>query len=264
MRVLSYETGSSGWTDELTAFHEELSDGSHYIDVASRRHAIRALARWLPNPQGTVMDIGCSSGYMLRDLRRHFPRLSLLGADYVPGPLETLSASLPAVPLLQFDLVKCPLPSDCLDAAVLLNVFEHIKDDHAAAAQVFRILGPGGVAVVEVPAGPHLYDVYDKQLLHFRRYTLESATSLLQRAGFEIIEESHLGCFLYPAFWFVKKRNQRFLEAPPEVQRRIVSRNIVSSASSPLPGAVLRLEAALRPYVRYPFGIRCLVTARKP
>jgi hypothetical protein len=26
---------------------------------------------------------------------------------------------------------------------------------------------------------------------------------------------------------------------------------------------VLRLEAALRPWVRYPFGIRCLITARK-
>ena len=49
-------------------------------------------------------------------------------------------------------------------------MLEHVEDDQAAIRQVYRILQPGGVAVIEVPAGPDLYDIYDRQLMHHRRY----------------------------------------------------------------------------------------------
>jgi ubiquinone/menaquinone biosynthesis C-methylase UbiE len=37
---------------------------------------------------------------------------------------------------------------------------EHIEDDREAIKQVYRILKPGGVAVIEVPAGPQLFDIF--------------------------------------------------------------------------------------------------------
>ena len=43
--VLAYEVGQSGWTDELTTFHEETAGDDHYIDRASRRHAAGELRR---------------------------------------------------------------------------------------------------------------------------------------------------------------------------------------------------------------------------
>jgi SAM-dependent methyltransferase len=260
--VLSYSPGSSGWTDELTDFHEENTDGTHFIDVASRLHTLRSLARWTA-PSATIMDIGCSSGYMLRDLRERFPQATVLGADYIRGPLEKLAVAMPGIPLLQFNLVECPLPDRCLDAVVLLNVLEHIQDDAAAARQVCRLLRPGGIAVIEVPAGPHLFDIYDRQLLHFRRYDLRGLEQMLRGAGLDILESSHLGVLLYPFFSAVKRRNRRFLSAPPEEQRRRVSSNIVQSGRSPLAGFVMGMEARLRPWIPYPCGIRCLVTARR-
>ena len=44
------------------------------------------------------------------------------------------------------------------------------------------MLKPGGVAVIEVPAGPELFDDYDRQLQHFRRYTLRGICSVVERA----------------------------------------------------------------------------------
>ena len=262
-RVLSYETGSSGWTDELTTFHEETSAGTHFIDVASREHALRTAARWMPSPHAVMMDIGCSSGYMIRDLKRRFPQALVMGADYVRGPLEKLSAAMTDVPLLQFNLVECPLPDRSIDVAVLINVLEHIEEDRAAAGQVHRILRPGGIAIVEVPAGPDLFDIYDRQLLHFRRYDARGIEKILRAAGLEIVERSHLGFFLYPFFRATKRRNQRYMNAPPEEQRRMVARAIVNSGVSVVPRTVMRVEAWLRPWISYPCGIRCLVTARK-
>jgi ubiquinone/menaquinone biosynthesis C-methylase UbiE len=262
--VLAYDASTSGWTDELTSFHQDTAGDKHYIDIASRNHAIAALSRSIKTDSAVIIDIGCSSGSMLRTLRERLPKATLIGADYISGPLLGLAASLPGIPFLQFNLVNCPLFSNSVDAVILLNVLEHIEDDFAAMQQAFRITKPGGVVVIEVPAGPHLFDIYDKQLMHFRRYTLKSLCEKLQRAGLHIEERSHLGVFVYPPFAIVKKRNQRYMNCSDEIQRQIVAKNITQASSSPLMNAVMRAEEMLRPYAHYPVGIRCLVTCRKP
>ena len=123
---------------------------------------------------------------------------------------------------------------------------------------------PGGVVVIEVPAGPSLYDVYDKTLMHFRRYTLRSACALFRGAGFQILNKSHLGFFVYPPFWLVKQRNKRFLSQDEAVQRRVVAGNIRATGGSWMFHAVMRMERFLGRFVSYPIGIRCLLTCRKP
>jgi SAM-dependent methyltransferase len=263
--VLSYDDiGPIAWNDELTEVHEEVAGDDHYIERASREHTADQLRHWLVQPTASIMDIGCSSGSFLRLLRSRFPNSSIVGADCVRAPLERLSRSMQNIPLLHFDLLKCPWPDESFDALVLLNVLEHIEDDLGAARQALRILRPGGVAVIEVPAGPGLYDVYDQELMHFRRYRMADLLNTLRTAGFEIVEQSHLGFFLYPGFWLVKKRNRRYLNASPEIKREVVRSDIGRYRSSPLMHSIMRAEAKLRKLIRYPFGIRCLVTCRKP
>lgn len=259
-RVLAYGATNSGWTDGLTAFHEEAAGDSHYIDVASRREALDSLRRHLHSPQPVIMDVGCSSGFLLPELKRHFPSSTVIGADYVYGPLDRLSTRLPGIPLLQFDLTECPLPNACVDAVVLLNVLEHIEDDLRAMQQVQRVLKPGGIAVIEVPAGPQLYDLYDKQLMHHRRYSMIELQRKLKQAGLRTVDRSHLGFFLYPGFWIAKRIGQIRRNAGDQRQKRIVERRIKTGRSSALLGAIMSFESALRRTIYYPFGIRCLVT----
>jgi ubiquinone/menaquinone biosynthesis C-methylase UbiE len=261
--ILAYDVGESGWTDDLTSFHEDIAGDSHYIDRASRAHALEALRRFLPRQPSVVMDIGCSSGYMLETMKANLPGATIIGADYVRGPLEQLAQRMPDVPLLQFDLTRCPLPSGCLDAVVLLNVLEHIEDDLAAIRQVARILKPGGIAVIELPAGPDLYDIYDKRLLHFRRYRMDDLVAKLQSQSFRVLDRSHLGFFLYPAFWIAKKRGQRLLKSDAQTQQKIVAKQIQAGKSNAVLHWVMGVEAALRKRIYYPFGIRCLVTCSK-
>jgi SAM-dependent methyltransferase len=263
-RVLAYDIGDSGWTDDLTSFHEETAGDGHYIDRASRRHAIRSLLRFLPARNGVVMDIGCSSGFMLPLLKESLPDATVIGADYVRGPLEQLAKRLPSTPLIQFNLVKCPLPSASVDGALLLNVLEHIEEDVAAMHQLARILKPGGVAVIEAPAGPHLYDIYDKQLMHFRRYKIGDLIAKLKLAKFEIVERSHLGFFLYPAFWATKRRGQLLAKKTDKEHQKIVANRIQAGMSNPLLHGLMRVEESLRSTFYYPAGIRCLVTCKKP
>ena len=120
------------------------------------------------------------------------------------------------------------------------------------------------VYVQEVPAGPRLYDIYDEHLLHHRRYTLEELRDKAGRAGFQCVRATHLGALLYPAFWFVKRRNRKLLSLPPEEKKRLVAQQIRRTSGSALLRLALRLELFAGRRVRYPAGIRCVIVLHKP
>jgi SAM-dependent methyltransferase len=263
--VLVYDAADSHWSPELTDLHEAEAGSQHPIDLASRRWAVRSLAEYLPpdRPQPVVLDVGCSSGFVLEEIQAALPQAALIGSDYILPPLEKLAQRLPGVPLLQFDLRRCPLPDGCVDAVTALNVLEHIDDDTAALREIGRILRPGGVAHIEVPAGPGCYDVYDEQLMHHRRYRLAALLAQARGAGFDVLRATHLGCLIYPAFWLVKRRGRRLLRLPAAEKKALVARQIRHTGQSVLLGAVLRLEEAIGRYATFPFGIRCIAVLRK-
>jgi ubiquinone/menaquinone biosynthesis C-methylase UbiE len=249
----------SGWDDALTSIHEDTSGANHPIDVASRNAALSALRRHLAGKAGTILEVGCSSGYLLPLIREEFPRAAIMGADVVKLPLLRLAQKIPDVPLLRFDLTRCPLPDQCVDAVVMLNVLEHIEREHAALSQVHRILKPGGFLVLEVPAGPSLYDYYDQYLRHYRRYDRRALEAVCENAGLRTVEISHLGFWLYPPFWVVKKIHRMTAPQSKQEIERLVMRQISKSNSSSLVHFAMKFESLLadRLSLRYPMGIRC-------
>src|SRR5262249_36867597 len=152
----------------LTTFHEAHAGAEHFIDRASRRHALAQIKRYATGPNPVVLEVGCSSGFLLEELRREMPHARLIGSDYVRGPLEQLTKRIPDVPLLMFHLTRCPLPDACVDVVFAHNLLKHIAADREAILKRPQILRPGGAAVLEVPAGPQLFDIYDKVLQHHR------------------------------------------------------------------------------------------------
>lgn len=263
-KVLQYSSNNQGWTDELTSFHEDSAGEHHFIDQASRNHALSQIRNSITqNDSKIILEIGCSSGYMLKQMKQEFPNATILGADVVYEPLLKLADELPETPLFRFDLLKCPLPDNCVDIVVMLNVLEHIENDKRAIEEVWRILKPGGVFVLEVPAGPHLYDFYDKSLHHYRRYRTASLVQMLRNNSFNIEKKSHLGFFFYPGFATIKKHNQRKKSLTPEAQQQLVQKNIQDSGNNGLLHLLMKAELALGNYLSYPCGIRSLVTCCK-
>lgn len=263
-RVLAYDVAASHWSGDLTDLHEVEAGSNHPIDRASRALAVRSLVCWLPSDgERVVIDVGCSSGFVLEQIQQALPGVSLIGSDYLMAPLEKLGARLPKIPLLQFDLRRCPLPDACVDGVTALNVLEHIDDDRAALENIARILKPGGVAHIEAPQGPGLYDIYDEHLMHHRRYRLSELLTLARECGLRPIQGTHLGFFVYPMFFAVKKRQQRWLDSPAEMKRAKVAGQIKSSSQSLLLSAAMRLELRVGRWVNYPVGIRCVAVLAK-
>jgi SAM-dependent methyltransferase len=149
-------------------------------------------------------------------------------------------------------------------AVVCLNVLEHIDDDTAAMSHIARILKPGGIAHIEVPSGPHLYDVYDELLMHHRRYRMSGLVRLVQSTGLEVVRKTHLGFFVFPAFAATKLANRWRRRSPAMQKKDMVVSRIRKTSGSSVFRFLLSLENRLGLRVQFPFGIRCVLVARKP
>jgi SAM-dependent methyltransferase len=251
------------WSDDLEQLHEE-SSREHFIDIWTRRSMLERIGP-LP-PTAVIVDLGCSTGYLLEDLRASRPDALLSGIDLVAGGLRKAHDNVPQARLLQADVCALPLEDASVDVAVSANLLEHVPDDRGALAELKRVLRPGARGVLVVPAGPSTYDYYDRFLGHERRYARGEMASKASEAGLEVIEDAHLGSVLYPAFWLVKQRNRRrYATLDGDALEARVAANIAGTRNSPIGRLACTIEREmLRHGLRLPFGIRGLTVVRRP
>jgi SAM-dependent methyltransferase len=69
------------------------------------------------------------------------PNLDYLGVDLYDFPNVRI----------KMDLVSTPFRSEIFDAIICIHVLEHIEEDREALRELYRVLKPGGWAVVSVP-----------------------------------------------------------------------------------------------------------------
>lgn len=251
------------WSQQLEQLHEQ-SSRTHFIDVWTRRAMLAHLGD-LP-PAATAIDIGCSTGYLLADLRAHLPDATLIGVDLLADGLRKAHTHVPDALLVQGDVCALPLHDACVDVAVSANLLEHVPHDERALAEILRTLRPGARAVIVVPMSPGSYDYYDRLLGHQRRYARGELARKASRVGFEVLDDVHLGAPLFPAFWAVKRYNRRrHHELRERALERKVQGDIQRTAGSRLGHLACRLEEQLLGLgVRLPFGIRGLTVLRRP
>jgi SAM-dependent methyltransferase len=72
------------------------------------------------------------------------------------------------------------------DAALLVNVLEHVEDDVRMLRQLLDLLRPRGALLLFVPALPFLYGALDSRVAHFRRYTRAGLADVVAQAGFKL------------------------------------------------------------------------------
>jgi SAM-dependent methyltransferase len=84
------------------------------------------------------------------------------------------------------------IADESYDYIFSLNVFEHIQDDVTALNECARILRPGGVLYIYVPAFPILFGAMDRKVQHYRRYTRASLSAISEQAGLDVSQTAYV------------------------------------------------------------------------
>lgn len=88
------------------------------------------------------------------------------------------------------------------DTIFALNIVEHVKDDNLAIANCKKLLKKDGHLIILVPAYQALYNKFDKELEHFRRYNLKTLSKLFTDNHLEIIHRQYFNFVAILGWWF--------------------------------------------------------------
>ncbi len=220
---------------------------------------MRAISRALLRPQVTagarILDAGCGTGRNLVELASWAARPA--GVDLSEEAMRLCRAR--GVPAARGRLQALPFPDASFDAVTSFDVLYHrwIEDDGAAVAELTRVLKPGGVLLVRVPALQMLWGAHDAAVHSRHRYTTGEVRTLLEGRGLEVLRATYANTFLFPVIAL-----RRLLD-------RLTGRegSDVSFLPAPLEwafGTLLRAEARVLTRLSFPVGASVFALARKP
>lgn len=147
----------------------------------------------LPPLFGDILEIGSGIGTFSDILIKDFPNANLTFTDISPIYVEKLKKKYSMkrnIAIHGLDLNKKidyqRIGYEKFDSILAVNVLEHVENDEFAIAQLYEMLKEKGNLVVLVPCHKFLYNVIDRKIGHFRRYTKEELADKIRKTGFSI------------------------------------------------------------------------------
>ena len=178
--------------------HDSVDD---QIELCEYETTLPVFLADLPKDE-VILDAGCGLARWVFYLRQR--GFKVIGTDYAQPALVQATRSKHVAPLFASDTLRLPLRDASLGGIISLGVIEHAVDGPGPALrELYRVLKPGGVALVAVPYDNpwrrglinHLRRFRDWQKrraglkLQFAEYRFNARelTGFLRDAGFEVI-----------------------------------------------------------------------------
>lgn len=219
----------------------------------ARRELVHALLRKHAPAAKRVVDIGCGTGITLASLDD-----AGVGVDASPEALA-FSRKRGLHKLAAGSGDKLPLKDRSADVFLSLDVFEHMAHDEDAMSECLRILRPGGVGVISVPALMLLWSEHDVALMHHRRYSAAELREKLERAGFRVVRLTYAVSLLFPGV--VAARLLGRLRRKREVRATLPE---LPAPFNALLLALMRLENRILKRASLPAGVSLVCVVEKP
>ncbi len=234
----------------------------------------------LPVRPGTrLLDLGCGAGRHAFEAARRGALVVALDMD--PKELDQVAAvaaamdeagEIPAGASIRTssgDATAMPFDDDSFDVVIAAEVMEHIPADQAAMREVARVLRPGGIAAITVPAWlPERIcwllsdDYHNVPGGHVRIFTRHELETKMARAGL-VVGGHHHAHALHSPYWWLKCAVSVRDDAHPlasayhkllvwDIMKKPVVTRLADEALNPLIGKSLVVYATKPAVIRAP------------
>ncbi len=224
---------------------------------AGKREFVR---RWIervrpPKPTDVLLDCGAGTGRFALEMQA---RCAVLVLDDHEEALRMLRERFRPEQVLSLSGDQVPLPAGSLEYVTALDVLEHVPDDAAVVRGFSRLLKPGGIAVVTVPASMALWSDWDVALHHFRRYHRAQLRALFPAEEWDVEYVNYTNVLVYPAVWLLRRWRKWFPAA--KGAGRAEDRVPAAPLNRGLKACFVRMAFWRVPF---PFGVSLVLVARK-
>lgn len=231
------------------------NEASHFY-YATNHGVILALAKkfTLGNKYLKILDAGCGTGLLGKKLQALG---NVQGIDISPEALKFAKKRGLKVKLASVN--KLPFKNNTFDLLVSLDVIYHRQvDDKKALREFYRVLKPGGILILRVPANKWLTSSHDRAVHTRQRYSKQELAAKLNKAEFKTLKLSYVNTVLLP------------IAAITLLSEKLTA-NKARSGIKTLPKHInflltklLLLDSFILKRANLPFGLGLIVVAKKP
>jgi len=179
---------------------------SYWWYLGLRRMVLKALPIGLgEKPRLKVLDAGCGTGGGMASLARAFPGSLIVGTDVASAAIR-YSMLRHAGPVLPGSVDSLPFREAIFDVVLLIDLL-YIRgvNDSMALREACRVLRPGGILVVNVPAFEWLQGRHDIAVHTRHRYRRSELRRLLTSNGFAVKQILYWNALFLPLVFVVRR-----------------------------------------------------------
>lgn len=169
--------------------------------------------------KGSVIELGAGIGNLTRYIINNHTTVTV--SDYNEAYLLQLKQKFNGHPCIkEFTRIDLEDPrfeesyagySQSFDTIILLNVIEHLANDEQTIRNCNFLLKPRGHLILLAPAYQFLYSEMDRELGHYRRYTVRQLSTTATAGGLFTLRMFYFNFMGIPAWFFGKLRRQPVL-----------------------------------------------------
>lgn len=159
----------------------EFNPNITYPAYLTRNRLLRAISFHAKKLSGTMMDFGCGS----KPYKSLFDVENYVGVDFENPGHPHINEQIDVF----YDGHTIPFENNHFDSVFSSEVFEHIFNLDEILKEINRVMKPGAIMLITCP-----FAICEHEVPHdFARYSSFGIRNILERNGFEIIQQDKTG-----------------------------------------------------------------------
>ena len=204
-----------------------------------------------------VLDVGCGTGANIKHLNEN---TTTVGLDISVDAL-VFCRERGIKRLLRGTVERLPFRDGIYDGALLMDVLYHraVSDKAGALRETARVVKPGGLILINVPAYQWLLSSHDAAIHTDKRFTRHELKTIIESAGLVVERITYWNTFLFLPAALVRMARKNGDEKHGSDLEGYTPTFVTEILES-----VLKFECRLMGLVPLPFGLSIFAVARKP